>query len=687
MSNMNLLIYLLLLSVSLVLGSSPSGGYAPGIVQCPINSNSSVNTSSFIREADSISDLEKQWIKQRQLKVNTALIEFLKSANLSNFNAQNFIDSEEYKGINLGLAFSGGSYRAMLNGAGQIMALDSRSSLAGSLGGILQSANYIGGLSGSSWLLGSLAMQGWPTVEEVVFENPNDLWNLTVSRQLVNQTGLWTIVFPVVFDNLNSALSHMNFWDNDSNGVKFDLEAKEKAGFQTSLTDAWARGLAHQLFPKGNDNYDSGATWSDIRDIDAFANHDMPFPFVTGLGRRPGTTVYNLNSTVIEMNPFEFGSFDPSLNTFTDIKYLGTNVSNGVPVDSCINGFDNSGFIVGSSSSLFNQFLNTLVCDDCNSLNFAIKWLLKKFLTYLSNSHEDVALYTPNPFYNSQYAKSENITTNNTLYVIDGGIGGEVIPLSTLMVKERALDIVFAFDNDVNTETSWPDGSALISSYERQFAQQGSSNLCPYVPDSNTFLAKGLTAKPTFFGCDAKNLTTLEKDGVIPPLVVYFANRPYEYYSNVSTYDLTFTDEQKKGLVKNGFDVATRLNGTIDPEFKSCIACALIRREEERRGIEQLDQCKKCFENYCWDGTYASGPSENYVNFTDSSLTNDSTVFYGDANSKVSSSSGGLFGFLKRDTQNVEEFTGVILESNSDGLRFSKYLTIASLFATYLVIM
>ena len=71
----------------------------------------------------------------------------------------------------------------MLNGAGQLMALDSRSSSSPSesgsgsgsgsgLGGILQSANYIGGLSGSSWLLGSLAMQ-WPTtVEEVVLKIP-----------------------------------------------------------------------------------------------------------------------------------------------------------------------------------------------------------------------------------------------------------------------------------------------------------------------------------------------------------------------------------------------------------------------------------------------------------------------------------------------------------------------------------
>ena len=88
----------------------------------------------------------------------------------------------------------------------------------------------------------------------------------------------------------------------------------------------------------------------------------------------------------------------------------------------------------------------------------------------------------------------------------------------------------------------------MISSYERQFSQQGSSSLCPYVPDTKTFLEKRVNCKTNIFGCDAKNLTALEKDGVIPPLVVYFANRPYEYYSNVSTFDLTFTDEQKRVL-------------------------------------------------------------------------------------------------------------------------------------------
>ena len=99
----------------------------------------------------------------------------------------------------------------MLGSAGALMALDDRNSFDTPLGGILQSANYISGLSGSSWLLGSLAMQNFTTVEEVVFENPYDLWNLTESRQLVNQTNLWKIILPVIGNNLTSALSFMNF--------------------------------------------------------------------------------------------------------------------------------------------------------------------------------------------------------------------------------------------------------------------------------------------------------------------------------------------------------------------------------------------------------------------------------------------------------------------------------------------
>ena len=59
---------------------------------------------------------------------------------------------------NIALAFSGGGYRACLNGAGAVQAFDSREPIAkaGKLGGLLQSSTYIAGLSGGGWLVGSI---------------------------------------------------------------------------------------------------------------------------------------------------------------------------------------------------------------------------------------------------------------------------------------------------------------------------------------------------------------------------------------------------------------------------------------------------------------------------------------------------------------------------------------------------
>lgn len=607
-------------SSSLSANLSGPVGYAPVPVKCPLN-------VTFLRKGDSISPLEKEWIAGRHKKTDEALVDFLSSSNLTNFDAEKFVANAS-QSLNMALAFSGGGYRAMLNGAGQLSALDNRTedAVEKGLGGILQASTYVSGLSGGAWLVGSLAIQDWPSVQEVVFENPYDVWNLTETRQLVNMTHLYTITLPVVLGNIKGALSHLNDWAyGNGKGIGSDVESKANAGFLTSITDYWARALAHQLFQKGNTDWNAATQWSDIRDLSSFSNHDMPFPLVSALGRAPGSIIYNTNNTVVEFNPYEMGSYDPSLNSFTDVKYIGSNVTNGKAL-SCISGFDNAGFVIGTSSSLFNQFLDTLVCDDCDSLPFFLKPIIKKFLNMLSMDREDVALYKPNPFYQSQYAKSKNIANNDTLYLIDGGLAGETIPLSNLMTKERALDVVFAYDND----DFWSNGSSIISTYERQFSEQGNSTLCPYVPDSATFGALNLTAKPTFFGCDASNMTELEKDGVTPPLVIYIANRPFEFFSNTSTFQLSYTDQEKKAMIRNGFDVSSRINGTIDTDWKTCVSCALIRREQERQGIEQSDQCKKCFQNYCWDGSVKPDPKYQFpVNFTLEGLTNDSMKLWG----------------------------------------------------------
>lgn len=622
----------------LVAAFSPSGGYAPGKVSCPSN-------SSFIREATSISESEAKWIEARHERTKLAIVDYLENAGLEDFNLS--LVTAPNLSVNIALAFSGGGYRAMLSGAGQLAALDNRSA-DGGLGGVLQSSSYIAGLSGGSWLLGLLYLQNFPSIDEVVLENPYDVWNLTAGRGLVDTSHYYSLLWSIVTINYNAAIAHANYWIYGNNqGIENDIDTKETAGFPTSLTDAWGRGLAHHLFPQGTNNWLSGVTWSDIQQISSFSNHDMPFPLVTALARRPDSLVYNLNSPIVEFNPFEMGSFDTSINTFHNIKYLGTKVNNGVSNGTCIQGFDNAAFVIGTSSSLFNQYLNTLVCDDCHTYTGLMKYFLKRFLTYMSQVHIDIALYKPNPFFGSKFSNSENITTSETLYLIDGGLAGEIIPLSTLMVKERALDLVFAFDNN---GPIWPNGESIISTYERQFTYEGKSTVCPYVPGESTFGYFNLTAKPTFFGCDAKNLTDLTKDGVIPPIVVYIANRPFEFYSNTSTTKLTYTDAEKKGMITNGFDVSTQLNGTFGDDLQLCIGCAMIRREQERQGIEQSDQCKKCFDAYCWDGqTFNDAQYYPPINFTGDGLTNGTMKLWGnntyiaDAMSATSLSSPSIF--------------------------------------------
>lgn len=621
-----LLCHLLCTFFGIAAAFSPSGGYAPGRTSCPSN-------SSFIREGTSISENEREWIESRHDKTNAAILHYLENAGLEDFDLSLISDSN--LSINIALAFSGGGYRAMLSGAGQLAALDNRSSNA-LLGGVLQSSSYIAGLSGGSWLLSLLYFQNFPSIDEVVLEDPYSVWDLTASNSLVNTSNYVTLLWSIITTNYYKAITHARYWIyGDNEGISNDVAEKQAAGFPTSLTDVWGRGLAHQLFPEGTNNWLSGATWSDIRQISSFANHEMPFPLVTALARRPSSLVYDLNSPIVEFNPYEMGSFDTSINTFHDVKYLGTKVSNGVANGTCIQGFDNAAFVLGTSSSLFNQYLNTLACDDCDTYTGLTKFFLKRFLTYMSKNYIDIALYKPNPFFGSKFSSSDNITNSETLYLMDGGLAGEIIPLSTLMVKERALDLVFAFDNN---GAKWPNGEAVISTYERQFTYEGKSTVCPYIPGESTFGYFNLTAKPTFFGCDAKNLTDLSKDGVVPPIVVYIANRPFEFYSNTSTTKLTYTDQEKKGMITNGFDVASQLNGTFGEDLRACIGCAMIRREQERQGIEQSDQCKQCFENYCWDGqTYENPNYYQPINFTGDGLTNGTMKLWGN-NTYISSS-------------------------------------------------
>ena len=96
--------------------------------------------------------------------------ELLSRLNITDFDAAAYITryANNASAIpNIGIAVSGGGYRALMNGGGALQAFDSRTESAtaqGHLGGLLQSSTYLAGLSGGGWLLGSIYINNFTTV-------------------------------------------------------------------------------------------------------------------------------------------------------------------------------------------------------------------------------------------------------------------------------------------------------------------------------------------------------------------------------------------------------------------------------------------------------------------------------------------------------------------------------------------
>lgn len=204
---------------------------------------------------------------------------------------------------------------------------------------------------------------------------------------------------------------------------------------------------------------------------------------------------------------------------------MGTNFTDGSPRnnDECVVGYDNLGFVFGTSSSLFNAALTTLSGQNGNgAFSSLVVDALKGVLEKISSSEEDIADWV-NPFFgynNNTY----NGSSDMMLTLVDGGEDGQNIPLHPLIQPNRHVDVIFAIDSSADTNetwptansaTGWPNGVSMVTTYERSLSEIGNNTVFPAVPDINTFMNLGLNNKPTFFGCDAGNLTGPA------PLVVY----------------------------------------------------------------------------------------------------------------------------------------------------------------------
>ncbi|GMF82976.1 unnamed protein product [[Candida] boidinii] len=177
--------------------------------------------------AISPSKIEKAWINGRHEKTDKSLIEFLDNLDLKDFQD---VDFEDYitnlnSSINIAFAASGGGLRAMLSGAGQISAFDKRTNYDGTnkLAGLLDSATYIAGLSGGSWLVSSLVFHDWIGVQDIL-DNKTSIWNLEEG------------VIP----------TDLTIWE----GILAEANQKKQEGYELSVIDLY--GLLIEKLKKFN---------------------------------------------------------------------------------------------------------------------------------------------------------------------------------------------------------------------------------------------------------------------------------------------------------------------------------------------------------------------------------------------------------------------------------------------------
>ncbi|KAI5455634.1 lysophospholipase catalytic domain-containing protein [Mariannaea sp. PMI_226] len=556
-------------------------GYAPAVVPCP-------TSRPTVRTATGLSPQETQWLQVRDNKTLPSLKTFLDQTQIGDLNTNTYIDNIAKNNSRLpriGIAISGGGYRALMNGAGALAAFDNRSSDSmgkGQLGGLLQSATYLSGLSGGSWLVGSLYVQNFTTVESIIFSSGGFL------------STLWQFENSIFKGPAN--LSTTRYYRELQQSVK----SKADAGFNKTITDYWGRALSYQLVNASDGG--PAYTFSSIAEDSDFSEANTPMPLIVSVERGFGQLLIPSNSTVFEFNPWEMGSYDEGTEAFAPLKYIGSNFTNGTigRNGNCVAGFDNAGFVMGTSSSLFNQaFLQIQTLSGVPSF---LLGPINDTLEEIGNDNKDIASW-PNPFY--KYNPGSNVNANNTiLTLVDGGEDLQNIPLHPLLLPDRDVDVIFAVDGSADTKTSWPNGTALVATYNRSKAGFSADDSdFPKVPDQNTFINLGLNNRPTFFGCDAKSSD---------PLIVYLPNAPYSYNSNFSTFNMEYSLEERNNIIRNGYNVVTLGNGTRDSNWRTCVSCAILARSFSRTKTDIPSDCKDCFSKYCWNGTTNSTTPATY---------------------------------------------------------------------------
>ncbi|KAG5642435.1 hypothetical protein DXG03_002781 [Asterophora parasitica] len=516
----------------------------------------------------------------------------------------------DFQGIfpKVGMAIPGGGLRSAMYGAGCISGLDARDEAAknAGTGGLLQVASYLAGLSGGAWITGSLMFNNWPKISDMVLGNGNDMEGWLLELSMATPDGI------NLFSDKNQEYFGSLLWS---------IRAKADTGIDTSITDLWARMISYHFLNQTNRKnfftndsaHGAGQLWSKIPQIPAYQQHQTPFPIVVADSRPVGsnlTTALSFDPIVYEISPMEIASYDPNLSAGMNLTYAGTHLSNGRSINgsACVTGFDQAGFVMGTSASLFNQlfdFARNKLSSFSDGDGAGLLYILSRQLQEVRTRADDVANW-PSPF-NGLRNKTFEDSDKNWLELIDGSSNTENIPYSPLFVRARALDVIVTIEGSSDESNNWPNGSAAILGQERlaRLLLPSHQQFPPIPPTAEAFIEAGINARPTFFGCDPKQSPPEF------PLVIYLPNSPPingdDPVSNTNTFKLAYTRKHQELFLSqvhtNTISGFTPNANTPDPNYGICLQCAAIDRARLKVSppIPRSAVCDQCFQQYCYD--------------------------------------------------------------------------------------
>ncbi|KAK4052044.1 hypothetical protein OIV83_002338 [Microbotryomycetes sp. JL201] len=593
-----------------VLAGRAVGSYAPEYIACPTD-GTGLRLSGVANVNQTLNPLESAYTQQRKQVADAALLDWITRNDLVNVvfgnNSESPVSPSTLQLPKLALSASGGGFRASVVGAAWLHVLDGRNTTSGSdLGGLLQSATYLSGLSGGSLLLASVILNEMP-----------DLYNLVQGPPNNGTTGSWNLDLDLL--QPGSGAQPLQYLQT----VLGDVGDKRSAGeFNVTLVDVFARGLSYHFVPgtspsnffSNSSDHGASITWSSAKNLTSWLNHTLPFPIIAiqsysvnaefnPSAFAPGITLSNTN---YEATPVEFGSFDGKLATFVATEYLGTPLNGGrvtTPDGQCVKNFDNAGFIIGCSSNIFPSGNRTgeaglLALNDPSS---PIAILLNVFNSTFGGDQPAQQLdvgAVANPFKGLRVGEYED-ADQDQLRLVDGGFGGEGAPVSPLLVKPRQVDVIIVMDSsDNNNVTGAPSGGTLIATQVRsQILGRDVLSIPPLPSNLMTYEQQNLTRHPVFYGC--RNDSTLAAQW---PLIIYVPNYDVMGITNSSTLELSYTKAQSGAI----FERATEIFATGKPgarhEWVECVACAILDGVRRQSGIQMSRICSECFQDYCWSG-------------------------------------------------------------------------------------